>query len=102
MTPLPSARARRNTMATVGNRATAVEVCPACSSKGRKVTPLTVRSLVKPELAETVREGTYRFCESPTCDVVYFSEASPEHRFLRSDLRVRVGQKATAPPIQVC
>jgi copper chaperone CopZ len=61
-----------------------------------------VRSLVTPELADTVREATYRFCESPTCDVVYFSETDPERRFLRSDLRVHVGQKATEPPIQVC
>jgi len=70
--------------------------------KARKVAPLTVRALVKPELADTVSEETYRFCESPACDVVYFSETQPERRFLRSDLRVRVGQKATEPPIQVC
>jgi copper chaperone CopZ len=61
-----------------------------------------VRALVKPELAEQVREETYRFCESPACDVVYFSEKDPGHRFGRSDLRVRVGQKETEPPIQVC
>src|SRR5712692_3894139 len=89
-------------MASVANQPVVVEACPACSTKARKVAPLTVRALVKPELADTVREETYRFCESLAGDVVYFSETQPERRFLRSDLRVRVGQKATEPPIQVC
>jgi copper chaperone CopZ len=61
-----------------------------------------VRALVKPELADTVKEETYRFCESALCDVVYYAESKPEHHFLRSDLRVRVGLKETAPPIPVC
>jgi copper chaperone CopZ len=78
------------------------EICPACSTKARKVALLTVRALVKPELADRVREEPYRFCESPDCDVVYFSEKDPGCRFVRSDLRVRVGQKETEPPIQVC
>jgi copper chaperone CopZ len=89
-------------MASVVNRTAVAEACPTCSIKARNVAPLTVRSLVKPELADTVKEEAYRFCASPTCDVVYFSQAEPDHRFLRSDLRVRVGQKATEPPIQVC
>jgi copper chaperone CopZ len=89
-------------MASVVNEPAVIETCPGCSIKARNVAPLTVRSLAKPELADTVKEGAYRFCASPTCDVVYFSQAEPDHRFLRSDLRVRVGQKATEPPIQVC
>jgi copper chaperone CopZ len=89
-------------MATVANQTAVVEACSACAAKARKVAPLTVRALVKPELADTVREETYRFCESAACDVVYFSESNPEHRFLRSDLRVHIGQKETEPPIQVC
>lgn len=89
-------------MATVADHIAVSETCPACSAKGRKVAPLTVRSLVKPELAGKVLEGTYRFCESTTCDVVYFNEANPGNRFLRSDLRIHVGQKETEPPIQVC
>jgi copper chaperone CopZ len=89
-------------MATVANQTGVADLCPACSTKGKKVAPLTVRSLVKPELADQVRDEAYRFCESPACDVVYFSERDPGHRFVRSDLRVRVGQKETEPPIQVC
>lgn len=89
-------------MATVANRTIVTEICPACSTKGKKVAPLTVRALVKSELTSQVRDETYRFCESPTCDVVYFNEQHPEQRFYRADIRVRVGQKETAPPIQVC
>src|SRR5579875_3842424 len=91
-----------NRMATLVNPAVVTELCPACSTKGRKVAPLTVRALVKPERASKVRDEQYRFCESPTCDVVYFSEQHPEQRFYRADIRVRVGQKETTPPIQVC
>jgi hypothetical protein len=89
-------------MATVANQTAVIEACPACEMKARQVAPLTVRALVKPELADTVREETYRFCESSACDVVYLSGSHPEHRFVRSDLRVRVGEKANEPPIQVC
>lgn len=89
-------------MATVANLSAVAETCPACSTKGRKVAPLTVRALVKAELVDQVRDETYRFCESPACDVVYFSANHPEHRFHRSDIRVRVGQKATEPPLEVC
>jgi copper chaperone CopZ len=89
-------------MAIVVNPTAVTELCPACSSKGRKVAPLTVRALVKPELMGRVRDETYRFCESPACDVVYFSEQHPEQRFYRADIRVRVGQKESTPPIQVC
>lgn len=85
-------------MATV----TVADACPACSARARRVSPLTVRSLVKPELAARVRDEGYRFCESSTCDVVYFGVGDAAHRFLRSDLRLRVGQKETALPIPVC
>lgn len=89
-------------MATVANQTTVTEICPACSTKGKKVAPLTVRALVKPEWTSRVRDDTYRFCESPTCDVVYFSEQHPEQCFHRADIRVRIGQKETVSPIQVC
>jgi copper chaperone CopZ len=93
---------RRNAMATAVKETAVAETCPRCSTKARKVAPLTVRSLVHPELADTVGEDTYRFCESPACDLVYFSEKHPDLQFHRGDIRVRVGQKETEPPIQVC
>lgn len=41
----------------------------------------------------------HAFCANAKCDVVYF--ASP-HVYSKSDVRVRVGLKETAPPIPVC
>jgi copper chaperone CopZ len=61
-----------------------------------------VRSLVKPDLAGKVGEGPYWFCPSAACEVVYFTGTEPEQRFLRSDLRVRVGQKETGPSVPLC
>jgi len=78
------------------------DMCPACSGKTKQVGSVTVRSSVRPELVDEVREESYRFCAAPGCDVVYFSETDPAHRFLRSDLRVPVGQKQTTGPSQVC
>ena len=88
-------------MATVPSRSAVAARCPTCSAEARKVAPLTVRSIVKPGLADRVREETYGFCPSPACEVVYFADGEPE-QILRSDIRVRVGQKATEPPIPVC
>jgi copper chaperone CopZ len=78
------------------------ETCPLCGHKARPVQPLTVRALVQPELAHQVREEPYRFCAASGCEVVYFSERDPKHRFVLTDLRVPVGQKATQPPFPVC
>lgn len=89
-------------MATVASRSAVAGRCPACSAAGREVAALTVRTLVTPEAVDRVREGGYWFCPSPACEVVYFQEADGGSRFLRSDLRVRVGRKETAPPIPVC
>jgi copper chaperone CopZ len=80
----------------------AAAACPNCSTKTLKVEPITVRSLVKPEIVERVRDETYRFCPSNTCDIVYFSAQDPERRFFRADMKVRVGQKETSGSIQVC
>jgi copper chaperone CopZ len=63
---------------------------------------LTVRSLVKAELADRVGEAPSWFCPAPGCEVVYFSNADAGQRFVRADLRLRVGQKETEPPIPVC
>lgn len=63
---------------------------------------MTVRALVKPERVEMVEEGTYLYCSSPACDVVYSSPTIAARRFLRADVRVRVGEKETEPPIPVC
>jgi copper chaperone CopZ len=89
-------------MGTDGEQTAIASVCPVCSAPGKNVRPATVRSLVKADRAGAVREDAYRFCGSPACDVVYFSQKDPTHRFIRSDLRMPVGQKEVEGSRQLC
>jgi len=52
-------------------------------------------------LARAGRTDGFRFCAEPSCDVAYFHPETGE-RFLRSDVRVRIGQKEITPPRLVC
>ncbi len=76
--------------------------CPSCGQKGRAVKPITIDALVTEQARARVRtsEG-FRFCAEPSCDVAYFHDDSDE-RFLRDDVRVRIGQKENASPRVVC
>ena len=71
--------------------------CPQCGQKGKSVSTLTVKSLVRGHTR--VAPGTYFFCRTPDCQVVYFSESG---LFLKPDLKVRVGLKETEDPIPLC
>ena len=76
--------------------------CPSCGANGKRVRPATVESLLKAEaLARSSRTDGFRFCSTPSCDVVYFHPETSE-LFGRRDVRVRVGLKETAAPRQVC
>lgn len=71
--------------------------CPECGQKGKSVTTLTVKSLVRGH--HSVVPANYFFCRTPDCDVVYFSEAT---RFGKRDLKVRVGAKEKEDPVPLC
>jgi hypothetical protein len=76
--------------------------CPVCGKKGRSVEQVTLEHLLLPEaLTRLKRRGVYRFCETPTCDVVYFSSDGTS-LFRKTDMTVRVGLKETGNPIPVC
>lgn len=60
-----------------------------------------MRLHVRADLRSEVREGTYRFCETPECPVVYYGPP-PAPTFLKEDLETRVGVKETEDPIPVC
>ena len=97
--------------------------CPRCNRKGRRVSAVTLRSLLKEEYArhlpgdaesgctsdETTGEGCcpvsvdagWRFCDSPDCDVVYFSERD-DTVFVKSQLKVSVGIKEQAGERPLC
>lgn len=76
------------------------ETCPACGTKGSKVERITLVSLLKPDAATRIGERAYRYCGSPSCDLVYF--ASDGTTFAKNELTVRVGVKETEPPRSVC
>lgn len=77
-------------------------LCPSCGNKARTVKPITIDSLVAESARSRVgRSDGFRFCAEPSCDVAYFHPESAD-RILRSEVKVRVGQKETAPPRPVC
>jgi len=98
-------------------------MCPSCGNRGRRVSPLTVRSLLKDDLrsevvgfdgaccqtpvedgsgCHSVTEDTgYRFCDSSNCDVVYFTEADGT-LYTKSQLKVPVGLKEATGDRPLC
>lgn len=73
-------------------------VCPVCGKKGKSVATLTVKSLVR-DHTRVARSGSYSFCRTPDCVVVYFSDGET---FCKPDLKVRVGIKESAGPAPLC
>ena len=77
-------------------------LCPSCGRKGKLVKRITIESLVNEEARARVghSEG-FRFCPEPACDVAYFHPETGA-RFLRGDVRVRIGQKEESSPRPLC
>ena len=74
------------------------EACPSCGKKGKPVAAVTVKSLVR-DHTRVPASASYSFCRTADCEVVYFSDQAT---FTKSDLKVRVGIKESADPIQFC
>ena len=72
--------------------------CPDCGARGKSVATLTVKSLAR-DHTRVPRSGSYSFCRTPDCDVVYFSDSAT---FRKAELKVRVGIKETEDPIPLC
>ncbi len=75
--------------------------CPECGNKGKKVEEVTLQHLLTDENIPLIQDAQYYFCQTPRCEVVYFSNDACQ-RFQKSDIRVRVGVKETEDPIPVC
>ncbi len=75
--------------------------CPSCGQQGRPVSRATVGALARLEVEPPrLAAKHYRFCETPTCPVVYFA---PEGvRIERDDVRVAVHQKDNGPGVPLC
>ena len=73
-------------------------LCPGCGEKSKAVSTLTVKSLVR-DHTRVAAAGSYRFCRSQECEVVYFNEGRV---FSEGDLKVRVGIKEREDPAPLC
>jgi len=71
---------------------TAVDLCPVCHQRGKKVGGQTVKAMLALSLAHISHEP-YLFCATPTCPVVYFSADGVQY-FTVEQVRERVYQKA--------
>lgn len=71
--------------------AVAVQHCPVCGKRGKKVDTQTVKAMLSVSLEE-IRPVSYRFCRTETCSVVYFAEDGAQV-FGETALREQVHQK---------
>ena len=76
-------------------------LCPQCRKKGRAVELVTLRHQIKPPSNLSVADGSYLFCRTSTCPVVYFSNKG-NRVFEKKDVRYPVGLKETKGPHDVC
>ncbi len=76
--------------------------CPNCGNKGNRVKRITLDSLLRDDAKSRIVDTQYYFCDSPECDIVYFSEAGST--FVKDDLTVRIGvkEKPGSGPRLVC
>lgn len=75
-------------------------LCPITRTPGKRVTPVTLRSLVRENRLPDTEGREWFYCPEPDCDVVYFA---PDGATLaRTALKVRVGAKEHDPPRTVC
>lgn len=78
-----------------------IPTCPICDKKGTRVDGATVKSMLAVSL-RYVRDASYRFCASPNCDVVYYSDVG-EQTFTIQQVRERVYQKEPgADDVLIC
>jgi copper chaperone CopZ len=73
--------------------------CPNCGKKGKTVTLLTLRALLKDEFAGQIADADYRFCDAKDCNIVYFGNG---RTFPKSQLNVAVGVKETQGERPLC
>jgi hypothetical protein len=73
--------------------------CPSCGSRGRTIEAITLDALLHAPAQRP--PGAWRFCRQRTCPVVYYNTDDGSQLRVQA-LRVRVGQKDTAPDRPVC
>jgi len=80
-----------------------ISICKECGNKGKSVKEITLKSLVRSQKLEAIKNlDGFLFCETPTCKVVYFNNETQVPYLHKEDVKVRVGIKETEDPIPVC
>ncbi|MCF6281578.1 MAG: hypothetical protein L3J28_05075 [Candidatus Polarisedimenticolaceae bacterium] len=74
--------------------------CPACEARCKSVESATILHHLKKPWATPLTEQHYYFCDSPTCEVVYFGQNGTLLK--RSDLRTVVGIKEGRGDAPLC
>lgn len=94
--------------------------CPSCNHEAKRVSPVTIRAMLKSERIKEIASGQndccnsaesgghsladdtgWRFCDSARCEVVYFSEHGST-TFSKEDLTVAVGVKEDSGDRPLC
>lgn len=77
-------------------------ICKECGNKGIPVEKITLNSFVQEPALETMEspDGFY-FCETPTCEIVYFNNEQQVYLH-KEEVKVRVGIKETENPVPIC
>ncbi|MGE7919732.1 putative iron-sulfur cluster-binding metallochaperone [Viridibacillus sp. NPDC093762] len=76
-------------------------VCPTCNNIAKNVKLITLKSLLKPTVLETLNTNVnHYFCSSKECDVVYFD--ANNKKYLASDIKVIVHQKDDYITTPIC
>jgi bacterioferritin-associated ferredoxin len=83
------------------DRSNGIILCPVCQKEGNLVKNVTVRHLVKKELAGKAGQCDYRICMNEKCDVAYYSE-DLSIIFEKEDLKVPLWYKEDASPRYAC
>lgn len=75
--------------------------CPDCGSRSKQVKFVTVKSLVR-HLPFGMPSTQYYFCETASCDIVYFPWDAKAPSFRRDDLLVRVALNESDVTLPLC
>lgn len=78
-------------------------VCPQCGKEGKSVKEETIKAQLLKEKREHLRSnmGSFHFCTSPECRVVYYNKRGDEC-FYEADIKAKVTIKNDDPATPLC
>lgn len=79
-----------------------ISACPKCASTGRKVTNVTIESILASDSADRLVGVTPRFCPTPSCPVLYFGSDGSIATTDEANVRVGVKENADDSPLCYC